>query len=277
LLTQNPALAEFSVMGVIQDVAMLVSGIDAAVVVASFAAGWLVLKRLTKRDVANGVVANVDASNARLAPTNIDSILTVLVFFFPFLALLIVAYLTHQQPIIFPRYGLILFSLGIPILAWTYFAIVRSRPRWSRRILIAIVVLCVLNASAQFVGGVGELNRYRAQRRVADYLRHEFEVNSETRIFCDEGTVRTLSGIPQDRFLTSSDAPKDRDEFLAFLEHQKVEWLVVVIKDDSLPRRLFPDASQYGDPIGRYEVVAASHSQFLRIHIWIYRRKPAPG
>jgi hypothetical protein len=275
LLTQNPALAEFSVMGVVQDVAMLVSGADAAVLGAALVAGWKVLKRLTKPDVANGVVANVDPSNARPAP-NIDSILPVLVFFFPFLALLLVAYLTHQQPIIFPRYGLILFSLGIPILAWTYFAIVHWHQRWSRRVLIAIVLLCTLNASTQFVGGVGELNRYRAQRRVADYLRREFDVNSGTKIFCDEGTVRALSGIPEDRFLTSSDAPNERDEFLAFLEHQKVDWLVVVIKDDSLPRRLFPDASQYGDPIGHYEVVADSYSQFLRIRIWIYRRKLPP-
>ena len=97
---------------------------------AALVAGWLVLRRLTTRDVADGVVAN-DARNAQLASPNIDSILPVLVFFFPFLALLIVAYLTHQQPIIFPRYGLILFSLGIPILAWTYFAIVRRRPQWS--------------------------------------------------------------------------------------------------------------------------------------------------
>ena len=50
LLTQNPALAEFSVRGVIQDTAMLVSGIDLAVLCAALVAGWLVLRRLTKRD-----------------------------------------------------------------------------------------------------------------------------------------------------------------------------------------------------------------------------------
>ena len=49
LLTQNPALAEFSVRGVIQDTAMLVSGIDLAVLCAALVAGWLVLRRLTKR------------------------------------------------------------------------------------------------------------------------------------------------------------------------------------------------------------------------------------
>lgn len=268
LLTQNPALAEFSLKGVIQDAALLVSGIDPAVLCAALFAGWLVLSRSKKSSAENGDAAKT-ASKA-------ESVLPLLIFFFPFLALLLVAYLTHQQPIIFPRYGLILFSLGIPILAWAYFAMVRRRPHWSRRILIATVALCLLNGSAQFIGGVGELNRYRAQRRVADYLRDRFDMNSGTKIFCDEGTVRTLSGMSEDRFLTSADAPKARDEFLAFLENQNVDWLVVVIKDDSLPRRLFRDASQYGDPIGPYEVVSDSHSQFLRIHIWIYRRKPPP-
>src|SRR5688572_25682075 len=214
LLTQNPALAEFSVRGVIQDTAMLVSGIDLAVLCAVFVAGWFVLRRLTKRDVTDGVAANVDAGNAAFVPANIDSILPLLVFFFPFLALLVVAYLTHQQPIIFPRYGLILFSVGIPILAWTYFAIVRRRQQWAKRLLIVIVALCVLNASAQFAGGVGEMNRYRAQRHVANYLRHHFNMNPGTKIFCDEGAVRALSGIPEDRFVTSSDAPKDREGFL---------------------------------------------------------------
>ncbi|MFZ0749392.1 MAG: hypothetical protein WAM70_08550 [Pyrinomonadaceae bacterium] len=274
LLIQNPALAEFSVRGVIQDTAMLVSGIDLAVLCAALVAGWLVVRRLTRRVVADRVDANL-AGDATPAPTSIDSILPLLVFFFPFLALLIVAYLTHQQPIIFPRYGLILFSVGIPILAWTYFAIVRRRPQWSRRILIAIVVLCAVNFSAQFAGGVGELNRYGAQRHVANYLRHHFNVDPGTKIFCDEGTVRALSGIPEDRFVTSADAPKDREGFLTFLEKLNVEWLVVVVKNDSLLRDLFPD-SQYGEPIGPYEPVMLRQSPFLHIRMLIYRRKPAP-
>ena len=270
LLIQNPALAEFSARGVIQDVALLVSGIDAAVLGATFVAGWLVLKRFTKRDVVKG--GAIDTGNAELTPLNIDSIVPLLIFFFPFFALLLVAYLTHQQPIIFPRYGLILFSLGIPILAWTYFAIVRRRPDWSRRILVTIVALCLLNASAQFVGGVGELNRYRAQRRVADYLRANFDVNSGIKIFCDEGTVRALSGIPTDRFVTSSDVGKDHEGFLSGLAMNKVEWLVVAPQPGSTPAWLFPDY-EYGAPIGSYERVTYERSSFLLIHIHAYRRR----
>jgi hypothetical protein len=263
LLAQNPALAEFSLRGVIQDVALLVSGIDLAVLCAALVAGWRVLSRLKERSAEN--------DDATKAASNADSILPLLIFFFPFFALLLVAYLTHQQPIIFPRYGLILFSVGIPILAWTYFAIVRRRPRWSRRVLVTIVALCVLNASAQFAGGVGELNRYRAQRRVADYLRDHFDANSETKIFCDEGTVRALSGISDDRFVTSSGLPKDQEGFLAGLVEKNVGWLVIARQPGSTPARLFPQF-EYGDRIGPYESVAQARSEFLPITVHLYRR-----
>src|SRR5439155_18194848 len=138
-----------------------------------------------------------------------QSIIPPLLFFFAFLALLIGAYVTHQQPIIFPRYGLILFTLGLPVLAWTYLWIRKQKPQIARRAFVAIVVICSLDATIQFVASAGEINRYRAQRIVADYLRDHFDKNSNERIFCDEGTVRVLSGIPEDKFLSSTGAPHD--------------------------------------------------------------------
>jgi hypothetical protein len=268
LMTQNPALAEFSVRGVIQDMAMLVSGIDLAALCAALVAGWLVLRRLTRR--ADGVVANVDVGSAPFVPRNIDSILPVLIFFFPFLALLIVAYLKHQQPIIFPRYGLVLFSVGIPILAWTYFAIVRRRPQWSRRILIAIVLIYAVNFSAQFAGGVGELNRYRAQRRVADYLYTNFDANSNAKIFCDEGTVRALSGIAEDRFVSSANAPKEHDAFIRFLDDQNVRFLIYAKQPGSTLAIVFPDVESI-EPNG-FKPVMKSYSKFLPIDVRVFER-----
>ena len=238
---------------------MLVSGIDLAVLCAALVAGWLAVRRFRKRPT------------AKAAPSNVDAIWPVLVFFFPFLALLVVAYLTHQQPIIFPRYGLILFSLGIPILAWTYFAIVRSRPQWSRRVLVTIVVLCAVNFSAQFAGGIGELNRYRAQRHVANYLRYHFDVNPEMKVFCDEGTVRALSGIPEGHFVTSADVPKDYDSFWSALAEKNVEWLVIAPQPGSTPVTLSP-RFEFGEPIGPYHSAIRVSSEFLPLRVYIYRR-----
>ena len=259
LLAQNPALAHFSLAGVVKDVTMFVSGVDLAVLCGAFVAAWLLVQRHPNHQRHDDSVIS-------------SSILPSLVFFFAFFILLLFAYVTHQQPIIFPRYSLILFSLGIPILAWTYFAFVRRRPESARNLFVTIVLLCVLNASAQLTGAIGELNRYSAQRRVADYLRAHFDANSNGKIFCDEGTVRALSGIAPEAFLTSADAPKERGAFIDYLQENHVEYVIAIQDEHSLTDRLFPE-SEYGDSIGNYELVSAAYTEFLLTNIHVYQRR----
>lgn len=257
LLMQNPALANFSFSGVLKDSAMLVSSIDLAVLLAALAAAWIVTKSFVTRP-------------GQRDPKDLRTTLPPLIIFFAFLALLVIAYLTHQQPIIFPRYGLILFSLGISILAWTYFEMIKRRPEWSRKLLVSIILLCFLNAGIQSAGAVGELNRYSAQRAVADYLRDHFDPKSDARIFCDEGTVQVLSGIPAEKFVTSAEAPKDRDHFLSFLDRENIEYLVVVDTKHSTPYKVLPELGSDGD---LFELVARSASTFLPINIRLYHVK----
>jgi hypothetical protein len=264
LLTQNPSLAHFSLAGIMKDFAMFISGADVVVLLSGFIAAWFVLRKLMNRSQPKSTIISPDSRN-------IDSVFPLLLVFFAFFALLLIAYLTHQQPIIFPRYGLILFSLGLPMLAWTYLAITRRRPEWSRRILTTIIVLCALNWSAQFVGAVGELNRYSAQRQVADYLRAHFNASLEAKIFCDEDTVKVLSGISEEKFLSSADAPRSSDAFLAFLADKHAEYLIVIEGERSTPFRLFPWA-EYHERVGNYESVIHAHSEFLRTDINVYRR-----
>jgi hypothetical protein len=252
LLQQNPALAHFSFYGVMKDGAIFINSIDIAVLVAAFIAGWVVIKR---------VVSGHGFKDESV------SILPPVIFFFAFFALLVVAYLTHQQPIMFSRYGLILFSLGIPVLAWTY---LRFSPLRSLKLLTAIIIVCVVGASIQLVGAVGLLNQISAQRAAADYLRDHFDPKSDARIFCDEGTVTVMSGIPAEKFVTSAAAPRDTAGFLEFLKAQNVEWLVVVKKDESTPSALFPE-SEYGEPVGSYKSVMGTHVGFLPMNIHIYR------
>jgi dolichyl-phosphate-mannose-protein mannosyltransferase len=261
LLTQNPALAHFSFSGVLKDGAMLLTGTDVAVLLATFAAGWIVLRKFTVKP------GKEEPENSRLfAP---------LIFFFAYLGLLVIAYLTHQQPIIFPRYSLILFSLGIPILAWTYFEMIKRRPEWSRKLLVSIILLCVLNIGIQSTAAVGELNRYSVQRAVADYLRDHFDSKSNTRIFCDDGTVQVLTGIPAEKFVTSAEAPKDRQQFLSFLDRENVEYLVVIDDQNSTPYRVIPElGSDYG---GLFELVAHSSARFLRSNIRLYHLRQKRG
>jgi hypothetical protein len=262
LLAMNPALAHFSLMAVLKDGATLLISTDIAVLLASFVAGWFLLRRLP------------DLVARRASSANIQLILAPVIFFFAFLGLLSVAYITHQQPIIFPRYGLILFSLGIPILAWCFLTLKRQKPRWARTLLISIVVICVFDWSVQSAAAVGSLNQYRVHRAVADYLRDHYQGTGGERIFCDDGTVQVLSGIPMERFLTSPDAPKDPENFLKYLDEKKVEFVVFVANQDSTPVKVFPNG-EYGDPIGSFEPVMNSHSEFMYANIWLYRVRDA--
>jgi hypothetical protein len=259
LLRMNPAIAQFSIVNVSRDAATLLVSSDVAVLIAAFVAGWLFITRDR-----NWMINR----NLQAWP---DSILTPLLFFFAFFALLFVAYLTHQQPIIFPRYGLILFTMGLPILAWTLLKIRAVSPRFGRCALIATIVLCGIDATVQGAGVVGTLNQYRAQRAVADYLRDHFDFKSPGKVFCDDGTVRVLSGVPEDRFVDSTKAPRDRDAFLRFLDETGVDYLIVIETERSTPFELF-GAVKDGASIPNYDRIKESRTTFIYTAIHVFRR-----
>ena len=146
----------------------------------------------------------------------------------------------------------------------------KKKPQQARSILISVILTCAFGWTVQFAGAVGSLNQYRAQRTVADYLRDHYQVTAGTRIFCDDGTVQVLSGVPIDRFLTSPDAPKDAESFLKYLQANNVEFVVLVANQVSTPVRLFPNFES-GEPIGPFEPVMNSHTEFMRTRIWLYR------
>jgi hypothetical protein len=257
LLMMNPAIARFSLMNVLRDGATLLVSSDIAVLIASFIAAWFVLLQFLK-------------IHRQKLSEETQLILPPVVFFFAFFTLLLVAYLTHQQPIIFPRYGLILFTLGLPILAWTFLRVKKRNPLWVRTILIGIILICSFDASIQFAGAVSAINQYHAQRAAADYLRHHFDPNSNARIFCDDGTVRVLSGIPEEKFVTSSDVPRELGGFLSALKSKEVEYLVFVANQPTTPNRLFHDLED-GDYGQWFEHQFNTYTQFLPMEIWVYR------
>jgi len=259
LLRMNPAIAHFTLRNILKDAATLIVSSDIAVLIAAFAAGWLGLKRRRNS------LSHHDKRN------QLSSILAPLVFFFAFFALLVGAYLTHQQPIIFPRYGLILFALGLPVLAWTLLEIRKRNPRRWRLALTATIALLAIDATVQCVGTVGSLNQYRAQRAAADYLRDHFDRTSGARVFCDDGTVRVLSGLPPDRFVDSTTAPKDRQSFLKFLADADVDYLVLIETERSTPFELFGAVPDQGS-IGDYTAVARSRTRFIYTAIQIFSR-----
>lgn len=255
LFAANPTLAHFSLPHILRDGATLLISADIAVMIAAFVAGWFVMKPLVRR--------------ARI-PQDVRAIIPALIFFFSTLGMIAAAYLSGAMPIIFPRYGLILFTLGIPILAWTMLTLRKRRPQLARQLLILVIAILAFDASVQLVGSVGLLNQISAQRAVANYLHAHFQTDSNARIFCDEGTVQALSGIPPEKFLTSFDAPRDREAFLNYLKEKNVEYLVFIDKGDSTPAKVFPELKNgLGNDL--IQPVLHARARFLRTDIWLYR------
>jgi hypothetical protein len=257
LLANNPSLASFSLDGIVRDIGSLLVSIDVAVLAACFVAAWLVIKR-------------VASSAAERKSENLQGVVAINAYFFAYLSFIVLAYLTHKQPIIFPRYGLINFALGVPLLPLTYLTITQRNPHIARRLLILIIAVCVFNASIQLVGSVGFINKVYAHQAVADYLLTHYQLSSDTRIFCDDGTVFALSGIPTERFVSSADAPKHLEGFLAYLKEKNVEYLVFVSNQDSTPVRLFPELKN-GEGNEIFLSLMHSRTRFLRTDIWVYR------
>ncbi len=256
LLSVNPSLGHFTLSRILRDGRALVTSTDPAVMATSFVGAWSCVKYIF--------------GTPKHKSETISDAVTTGVYFFAFLGFLILAYVTHKQPIIFDRYGLILFSLGIPLMAWTVLDVTRRKPHLKRRLLTTIVVVCALNAGVQFVSAVGFLNQYSAQRAIADYLRDHFRTDANSRIFCDEGKVLALSGIPPEKFLTSSDAPRDRESFLTFLKERNVEYLVFINKNDSTATQLFPELID-GEGNDVFQPLVHARARFLPTEIWVYR------
>lgn len=257
LLTVNPSLASFSLHGIARDAGALLLSTDLTVLVACLTGAGLIVRRILQHR------AELEAENLR-AP------LLVNLFFLSFLGFIVLAYLTHKQPIIFPRYGLILFALGLPVAAWVYLYIRRRDPAQARRLLIAATVLCLLNMSVQLLYTVGYVNRESAHERVAEVLRSQFSEDESGCIFNDDGTVLALSGLRTESFCSSADAPSDREGFLAYLKEKKVKYLVYVNNAYSTPVRLFPEL-RHGAGDETFRPVMHSSSSFLHAELWLYR------
>ena len=261
LLAMNPTLASFSVKHVLKDAATLLVSADVAVLIAAFVGLWLVSRK------------SVDILLNRGVQESLHRVLPPVAVFFAFFSLLSIAYLTHQQPIIFPRYGLILFTIGIPILFWVYFALRARNPQWARRLVIVIVAICVFDAGIEAVSAVGFVNATAKQRDVANYLRDHVDSKPNSRIFSDEGTVTVMSGLPSEMFLSSSDTPRDRQSFLSRLKEKRVEYLVFVDHEDSTPANLFPELEN-GKGNEYFVPVMQAKSRFFHLEIWLYQVRP---
>lgn len=193
--------------------------------------------------------------------------------------LLLVAYVTKRQPVILPRYGLIFFQLGLPLLVWLIGLWIRY---WRHTLLakfavVLLIGLCVRETKGQ-VDTIWKVRAdFRAHQRIAHALRDVFvqAAASDLRCFSDDVGVRVLSGLPQDRFVRSSFAPasawRDPAVFESYLQENHVVFLVFTRIEDSLPAKVLPELGNDAQPPSeKFQLVAFAPSPFAS-DVWLYR------
>jgi hypothetical protein len=176
-----------------------------------------------------------------------------------------VAYVSKRQPILLSRYALVFFMLGVPAFA----VLLPLLPTFVRVIAIA---LCLYGFVRQYPIIPKVIADYHAQERIASALVQRI---ADARCFTDDPAVRVLSRLPTGRFrrteITPASARANRDAFLQFLREQRVDYLVFIRTEDSLPAQFFPELGR-SDKIDNdaFTFIAHAPSPFGP-DVWLYR------
>jgi hypothetical protein len=251
LLAADPGLADLSVTHVLANLKTLLYSTGPAVLVACFIAVWLLLTRNRRQ---TGV--RTSESGAK--------IVAAVAYFFSSLGFLLFAYFTKNQPSIFARYCLVLFALGLPILAWTLRAATAWKPAWALSLSGLVLVLCLWQITVQLRDGIAYINHVAQKRIVASYLKDTFVNGAKLKVFCDDDTIKTLTGIPPESFVGSSGSPRDPKSFLESLKERRVEYVVYEARNGSTAVSLFRDLGE--ERINDLFQLVASTSTDLRVY-----------
>ncbi len=203
-----------------------------AVLAGCFAALWFLVRewRKTPRPFATP-----------LASPHFAVLFTALSFVFGYFSFILLAYFTKNQSDIWPRYGLIIFALGLPVLAYSAQQLIKSPSVLAK---VALGIALVAGAS-QFKTQAEDLKRFASttdrSQTIANYLKQEYAGDPSLKIFCDHTEVRVISGIPRGQFFDSWSAPKDRELFIGYLRANGIKYLVIPQEPEtSIPSQLFP-------------------------------------
>jgi hypothetical protein len=218
------------------DANRLAYGMNVAVLVGCIAALWLLFRDWRK---SGGLSEWLKVTNS----------LVCALFFFAYFSFIAFTYLTKNNTDIWPRYGLILFSLGLPLLAYSAQQFFKQRSVLAIAALGIAVVIGLLQVKTQ----TEDLARFVTQKTrpetIANALKQEYAADPTIKIFCDSPEVRIISRIPGDHFYHSffDDVPKDREGFIRFLRAKGIRFLVIPEENEtSTPSQLFPPGSVRG-------------------------------
>jgi hypothetical protein len=254
----NPAVTVFSPRRLLLDAERLFVSTNLAVLFSCAAAVWMSLRRM--------IAGSMDWQ--KFGTANFAGVTATNVFFFSNLGFLVLAYFTGSQPDIWSRYGLLFFTLGLPVTAWTFLALSKRRSK----VIMAAAVLAVFayHTKDQVSETVSCVIEESMRIGVADYLREAHKNDPSLRIYCDDGNVRFLSGIPHDKFLTASNLPSDPAALLKRFDEAGVKYVVCTNWEVSTVTKLFPELRK-GQSDDIFQPVTQARSKHSGMEFWVYR------
>src|SRR5262245_17710443 len=256
----NPAVTTFSSQRLLLDRYRLLVSTNFAVLCSSLAAAWMIVRRMIAGSWEKFGLASLEYSG----------VIATDVFFLSNLGFLLLAYFTGSQPDIWSRYGLLFFTLGLPVTARTFLAITKDSSRL--KIILATAILAVFAYHTK-----DQVNEVRscvaeesAKTVIADFLQEIRRNDPAFRIYCDEGNVRSLSGIPAERFLSAYQLPDDPAALLQRFDEAGVKYVVCTNWETSTLTRFFPELRE-GKGGDVFRPVLHARSKRSGMEVWIYR------
>lgn len=230
-LTAHPEFNQLTLDRIWIDANRLAYSMNIAVLAGCVAGLWLLWREWRKRR--KGTTLG--------EPSNARDLFVCLSFFFAYLGFILLAYLTKNNTDIWPRYGLVLFTLGLPILAYSARQFFRERSVLATTVLGVAIVVGIFQVKTQ----AEDLARFVSQKdrseEIANYLKKEYASDPSIKIFCDHPEVRVNSGVPREQFYDSFHAPTDQEGFIGYLRTNGVKFLVIPQESEaSTPSQLFP-------------------------------------
>jgi hypothetical protein len=191
----------------------------------------------------------------------------------------LLGYITKRQPVLFPRYGLIFFTLGLPLLAWLLQFVLAhgKRFRIAQCAAVAAIALSLWQSTRQIPVIFKVLDDFQAHRQVAQAIAAALQQSHDknSRCFSDDAAIRVLSGLPIERFARSNTTPvavrQNAGDFETYLHEQNVTYLVFTSIEDSLPVTFYPELGRSPRvDVGHFEFVSVAFSPFGP-DVWLYR------
>ena len=168
---------------------------------------------------------------------------TAVVFLF-MLTFLLAAYVTHAQPVIWVRYGLIYLPLGLCLTLWWLAEGVGPR---TRRVAAGLLGIGFLVHSAYEIKVVNDTRGNLLFQRQAAALLASLGPH---RVFCDSIVVRVEAGLTSENSCDSSSLPQEPARFLTSLRQRGVDYLVYIDSEASTPVKSLPALAAFRPAFG---------------------------